>query len=1100
MNAKAKPAILFFNCGLIICLFFFSSCAQERSGRKQPAAKNGVLDLRDWDFGRDGSIALNGEWDFYWKKYLPVAGGGESGLPEKSGIIDVPRSWNNFTVNNREISGEGYATYRLRILLNGREKSLAFKVCDISTAYAMYVNGEKTSSIGVAGKSLETTVPGVLPHVAEFRAEKQEIEIILHVSNFHLGKGGIRKEIQLGLESDIRKTQQRALAFDLFLIGSLFLMGIYHIGLFMIRRKDKSSLYFGLVCFLICIRSLFESERYFIHLFPGVSWEYVTIKIIYLSIYLPALVFFLFIYSLFPKDISKRFLRILQVFYPALSIIVILTPARIHVRLEQTFEVMFLIEIAYIVFVLVLATFRKREGAVIFLFGVVVIFLTTTNDVLYANEIISTGHLTPFGLFILVFSQAFLLSVRFSKAFNNVEILSNDLQSKNRRLLEMDNLKNEFLSNTSHELRTPLNGIIGIANSLIDGATGKLPETTKFNLRMVVQSAARLSNLVNDILDFSKMKHGKLQFDLKPTDVNSVTDIVLALSQALVNQKPIVLTNLIPDDLPLVETDENRLQQILINLIGNAVKFTQEGEIKVFAEIVDAKWAPVAELEETRLVRVSVSDTGIGIPEDKIEKIFESFEQADGSTAREFGGTGLGLTITKKLVEMLGGTIEVESRVGAGSVLSFSLPVAAEQKREQPSTSQTITSLVPLSEGELTQYSDIEANKAKTQAATILVVDDEPVNLQVLRNQLSLYSYNVTAVPDGFQALEEVKKQKPDLIILDLMMPHLNGYEVCEKIREEYSASSLPIIMLTAKNRLPDLVRGFKSGANDYLAKPFSKEELLSRMRIHLKLHEFSDALEKANHKLENLNQTLEGKVLERTSELSAKNNQQKELLHILCHDLSNPFVNIKGALEFSKYDASFFEQIKSMLTVSVENGLELINMIREMRAIDEGKLNVNLAGSNLGQLLIESKSILNQRLLDKKINLEINVSEEQRILVEKVSFINSVLNNILSNAIKFSYSGTKIEVNSFIENGFLILSIRDYGIGMSDTLRNHIFDMNKVTHRPGTDGETGTGFGMPLVKKFMTAYGGDIEIFSKAKTQQSTEHGTTVNLKLKTA
>ncbi|MCP4353061.1 MAG: SpoIIE family protein phosphatase [Desulfobacterales bacterium] len=408
------------------------------------------------------------------------------------------------------------------------------------------------------------------------------------------------------------------------------------------------------------------------------------------------------------------------------------------------------------------------------------------------------------------------------------------LEELNCELKRLDTLKDEFLANTSHELRTPLNGIVGIADSMLDGAAGPLKEEQRYNLSLIVSSGRRLTNLVNDILDFSKLKHHELQLQRKPLDMQSLTDIVLMLSQSLVGNKDVQLINRIEPDIPAADADEDRVQQILHNLVGNAIKFTEAGTVSVSALVQEAYLA------------VTVSDTGIGIPDEKFKSIFASFEQADGSTEREYGGTGLGLTVSKQLTELHGGHIRVASELGKGSDFSFTLPISGDKAEPirvadlgrkhtriaglmgKPAEMQGIVSEEMPTIGETTE---------EGHSYNILIVDDEPVNLQLLRNHLSLQNYAVTLAVNGGEALAAVKEQQFDLVLLDVMMPKMSGYEVCRRLREQHPANELPVVMLTAKNQINDLVAGFKAGANDYLTKPFSKEELLARIetQLHIK-------------------------------------------------------------------------------------------------------------------------------------------------------------------------------------------------------------------------------------------------------------------------
>ncbi len=406
------------------------------------------------------------------------------------------------------------------------------------------------------------------------------------------------------------------------------------------------------------------------------------------------------------------------------------------------------------------------------------------------------------------------------------------------RLKQVDVLKNQFLANTSHELRTPLNGIIGLSESLKDGVAGQLNPKAVENINLIINSGKRLSHLVNDILDFSKLKNKDISLSTGPVDLHSIADIVLKLSQPLILDKNLKLINSIPKTTPLIDADENRLQQILYNLIGNAIKFTERGYISIFAE------------QQKEMLAISVSDTGIGIPQNQLDTIFNSFEQGNGSTEREYGGTGLGLSVTKQLVELHGGDIAVSSEEGKGSIFTITLPISTTRKAQQGSAieKELAHGIVKINTPQKTQEFDsaIKLNRTVTKKFNILIVDDEPVNRRVLQNHLSLAGYGVIEASNGREAIEMFQEELScDLVLLDIMMPGMSGYEVCEKIREDYLTSELPIILLTAKNGVSELVQGFSSGANDYITKPFSKNELLSRIKTHLNLNSIHRATSK---------------------------------------------------------------------------------------------------------------------------------------------------------------------------------------------------------------------------------------------------------------
>ncbi len=393
-------------------------------------------------------------------------------------------------------------------------------------------------------------------------------------------------------------------------------------------------------------------------------------------------------------------------------------------------------------------------------------------------------------------------------------------QAVNTRLRQLDKLKDQFLANTSHELRTPLNGIIGLSESLYQGVAGEPTDRMKENLSMIISSGRRLASLINDILDFSKLREKDITLALRPVDLKTIVEVDLRIMQPATLGKDLRLVNEIPRDIPAVIADENRLQQILLNLVGNSVKFTAQGSVTVSAR------------EENGMVAISVTDTGIGIPAGKLKDIFIPFEQADASAQRQFGGTGLGLTITKQLVELHGGTLSVQSVEGEGTTFTFTLPVSMENAvAPAPGLSLSRQRIVD------TPVPDVTIVLPEHDGAfRILVVDDEPVNRQVVANYLTNGPFELRLVSSGAAALKAVEESTYDLVLLDVMMPGMTGYEVCQRLREKYLSSELPVIMLTAHDQVNDLVEGFNTGANDYLIKPVSRLELLARIKTHLNL------------------------------------------------------------------------------------------------------------------------------------------------------------------------------------------------------------------------------------------------------------------------
>ncbi len=797
----------------------------SESKSKAPLAIDGILDTTSWNFQKKGFLKLDGAWEFYWLKFYTPEDFTSSKLQDfsKPTYEPIPSVWNSYQLQGKHLPGNGFATYRLRVKLKNFNQIYAIKIIDVATSYKVWIDGEPLWKAGTLGATREEMSPAYNSKVIEFKPESEMVEIIFQVANFYHAKGGLWNFVEFGLAEHIEESRESQTNFEFFMFGSLCIMAFYHFGLYALRKKDKSTLYFGFVCFIIAIRILLTGERYLFKLSEDPTYWVALLKLEFMTVYLTTPCFILFLESIYPDDTKKIVSKFTLMAGLIFCTATLFMDTFIATDIVKYFQVLIFSLILYIGYILIIINKRKREGAVWVAFGLLVFLGTLLNDLLYANNFIYTGFLFPVGLFVFIFSQSFILSMRFSKAFTIVESMS-------EKLITLDKLKDDFLANTSHELRTPLNGIIGIAESMLDDTTSKLSNETNQNLSLIVASGRRLSSLVNDILDFSKLKNHEIELQIRRIDLKQVADLVIKLSEPLITDKNLVLINAIPEDFPEIYADENRIMQIFHNLIGNSIKFTEHGEIKILAE------------NKSNLTTIYISDTGIGIAKEKFEIIFQSFEQLDNSTSREYGGTGLGLGITKQLVELHGGKIWVDSNLGKGSTFYFTIPyLDMEEKRN--------SNPAPLIKGQfffpelktevpvpLDKIIEIPREIKSTERFTILAVDDEPINLQVIVNHLHDLNYKVLTANNGSAALKLVENEVPDLILLDLMMPKLSGYEVCKTLRMKYPIHTLPIIILSAKNQTNDIILGLEIGANDYMHKPFHKKELLSRIHNQLSI------------------------------------------------------------------------------------------------------------------------------------------------------------------------------------------------------------------------------------------------------------------------
>ncbi|WP_018626989.1 response regulator [Niabella aurantiaca] len=380
-------------------------------------------------------------------------------------------------------------------------------------------------------------------------------------------------------------------------------------------------------------------------------------------------------------------------------------------------------------------------------------------------------------------------------------VLIKELRVAREAAVKSKNAKDEFLANMSHELRTPLNSLIGFGNLLSDTA---LDNTQKEYTNTIISNGYNLLHIVNDILDFSSIEAGKLRIKRIPFNLPELFEDLKRMFSAIVNEKKLSYHwNIDPQTPQVIKGDPERLKQILVNLINNAIKFTSYGGVHLHVGVL-----PV-EKEETHKLVFSVKDTGEGIPKEKIDLIFERFEQLEQMTTRQHGGTGLGLSIVKSLVEGMCGSVSVNSEIGLGSKFTFT--AVFEKAAELPVARKT---------GKLS---------ADFSGYTALVVEDNAANRMLLRHLLKKYHLQIELAENGLEALERIQQKHYDLILMDIQMPHMNGYKAISIIREELHIST-PAIAMTAYVMENEIKRCFAAGFNDYISKPIEEPDIIGKI------------------------------------------------------------------------------------------------------------------------------------------------------------------------------------------------------------------------------------------------------------------------------
>ncbi len=386
-----------------------------------------------------------------------------------------------------------------------------------------------------------------------------------------------------------------------------------------------------------------------------------------------------------------------------------------------------------------------------------------------------------------------------------------NLQKVNNELIYASRYKDQFLATMSHELRTPLNAVLGMSEALLVPVYGNLNQRQQKALQHIRESGQHLLSIIDDILDLSKIAAGRSPLEISPTLVKQVAESSIRMIRPIAIDKEIHVNIAIDPQVSKIMADERRLKQILVNLLNNAVKFTHVGgEIGL----------EVNGIPQERTVEFVVYDTGIGIPESAIRQLFEPFMQVDGSLSRQYGGTGLGLTLVSRLVEMHEGVVEVDSTEGKGSRFTISLPWREPQRGDSADTY-------------FNSFAD-QAVPSEARGAKILLAEDREANVLTLLDYLNIKGFEVLVARNGLEAVKMTSDYQPDIILMDIQMPEMNGLEAIQHIRANAAVQAIPIIALTALAMPGDRERCIAAGANDYVSKPVSLRQLVQTIEKHL--------------------------------------------------------------------------------------------------------------------------------------------------------------------------------------------------------------------------------------------------------------------------
>lgn len=747
--------------------------------------EKGLADLRNEDFA-GGEVALDGEWEFYWQQLIEPGSFGQT----QAEWVHFPHLWNTPDGSNEPNEAFGYATYRMQFLPpNG--KSLSLFVEDMYCSYRLFLNGVEISRNGRVATNSADYEPEWRPEFVELRNLRDTNELVLQVANFDHRNGGVGRSILIGEQKHMASLELSKISYDLLLTGSLLMGGLFFLGLYLFGRHDKAILFFSLFCITYSYR-IIGFGYYVLHHLIAIPW-WLAIRLEYITLFLSTFLFGKFIQQLYPEETNFKIWRVIDSICLGFTAITILFPASVFSHLIVPFFITLLFYLGVTLYIYLRAYQNKRPGSKYTLLVTGVVFSVFVFNILVYFNVLSPWAAGSFwGYILFFFSQSLILSFRFA-----------DSLKKARDLAETaSQAKSDFLSTISHEIRTPLNAVVGISHLLLQ----EFPrQDQKENLMSLKFSAEHLTSLINDILDYNKLESGSVEFEEMEVNLKELTGRIYKSYLPKAVEKGLSLSISFDEQIGAsLIMDSTRMSQILNNLLDNAIKFTAKGEVSIKITLVNSN-------EKSQMVRFEITDTGIGIPADKMDMIFQRFTQASSSTTREFGGSGLGLSIIKRLLELQGVSIQVKSKLGSGSTFYFQ----QEYRRGKGLPAEPIS----LDDSDTDTF---------LEGKLVLLVEDNAMNVLVAEKFLKKWGMKLDLAVNGREAVERAERKDYDLILMDLQMPEMDGYDATREIRT--FNSRIPIVALTASALIRVQQKVLEAGMNDYITKPFDPKELKRKL------------------------------------------------------------------------------------------------------------------------------------------------------------------------------------------------------------------------------------------------------------------------------
>lgn len=1005
-------------------------------------------------------------------------------------ISQAPGSWGFMPVDLKKLGSDfGASVFWLEFTVQNttgsRERLLVLPRSSIRTAtlYTPAATGGFLADHFEEADPVERT--GFSPKDIVFNLRTPDLE----TGTFYM-KLESDKAVQFSLtiwdEFSYRKTYETNLVLTGIFIGASLLLILYYIHRYT-ERKNKIHLHFLFFALIILLLAGLMTDYTILNVFPSLIFADENIMLLVLGA--ANILGCLYLSSFLEKTAVDKVIK------KYLSSILFIALATMAVQLVSFWIAavsLFTLTAANLIYSILLILKSRRinkkymkvqVGSFVIFFASLILFGLAESNVIpyygfFEAAILYTMtagiYLSSLALHIKDKTLAEEQMVRENKAVQRLQL---ELES----VKKADADKDEWMKVTAHGLRTPLYGMIGLAEGLMEESRLRLFPHQAKQMEAIIDYGKKMARQINDLTDISYIKQNELDIYAESVGIHQLVEEVIEICRPLLKNQDIRLYSTLTKSLPNVVADPYRIQQILYNLVDNAIRYTQNGEIVISAKKAGDELA------------VSVRDTGSGIDRNELQTIFESGKRGEESD------TGIGLDISKRLIELHGGWLRAESQKGRGSTFTFSLPIFQDEKKGDLSSAfPTIEEI-----GEEEFRKSLGMNIRSNKKVKVLVAEKEPLDRNILIQQLQKHNFEVVGTDSGREAFELLEDQRIDLVVLDWTLEDMGGKELCRKIREQYVMTELPILMLSTRTGLQEKMDAFTAGANDYLVKPCDREEFLLRV-------ETLSNLKALTEEITDMNYVLERSVKEKTMALEITNmnlvtvndeiqeieKSRNEMLSSISHELGTPITLIHSYIQ--AVQESLIDEKNPRYLEMIHKKLLLLERLTE-DLVELGKYktgNMTLRFENITfqtwfkKIIAGFESDIRQsgRLFEYS-DLEVSPLEIERFLITvDEDRIDQVFSNILWNAVKNTSSTDgkiavsvqicplAVEAGSMEENqadAEVVFRISDTGNGIPAEVLPHIFD--RFFKLENNSGKKGSGLGLAIAKEIVLSHKGRI-------------------------